>query len=99
MSSYARYLWGKSKVDKVKFMDYFDFQPTSTAPPIVQGRTYMDEKYMLHTCADGSTWATVWQLVATSNPPWRRHGAMYMDDSYKLRICEDGSTFKTVTTT
>ena len=96
--SYARYLWGRSKVDKAKFRDYIDFDPQTTAPPVSRGRVYLDEKYMLHTCADGSTWATIWQIIATSNPPYRRKGAMFMDADYKLRICEDGSTFKTVTT-
>ena len=95
----SRYLWGKTKMDKAYVKNYIDFAPQSTAPSASRGRMYMDNRYSLHLCADGSTYATVWQMIATSNPPWRRRGAVYMDSSYKLRVCEDGSTFKTVTTT
>jgi len=99
----TRYLWGRSKMNKIYVLDYIDFKPQASAPTASSGRMYMDDKYVIQVCADGTTWASLWHMVNTANPPWIRRGALYLHaaDSNglsKLKICEDGSTYRTVTT-
>jgi len=98
MAQYARFLWGKSKIDRAKVMEYIDFAPQDSAPTAVVGRIYMDDNYSLHKCMDGTSFATILDVVATSNPPTIAQGRIWIDSNYKIRICEDGNTFKTVTT-
>jgi len=99
MATYARYLWGKTKVDKVKVMNYMDWASQSAAPTAATGRMYLDQYNTIQLCTDGTTYASIFQLISTTNPPYYRKGAMFLDSAYNLRLCQDASTYKTVTVT
>ena len=94
MAKYARFLWGWSKVDKVKVMDYIDFAPQDSAPTAVAGRLYMDDSYTFHKCMDGTSFATIFDMVPTTNPPTLKAGRVWLNSSYRIVISEDGSNWK-----
>jgi len=98
MSKHARFLWGWSKVDKVTVMDYIDFTPQASAPPGAPGRLYMDDNYMFHKCIDGTSFATILDVIGSANPPAIAQGRIWIDGDYKIRISENGSSWVTVTT-
>jgi|GEM_PF-6020860 len=98
MAKPARYLWGKTKVDRVQIQEYIDLKAQDSAPDAVAGRIYMSSDYTLHKCLDGTSWATLLDLVATSNPPVLAAGRVWVDATYKIRISENGTTWVTVTT-
>lgn len=95
----ARYLWGQTKADKLKVMDYVDLTAQTSSPTAATGRMYLDNFGQINVCVDGTDWATVWKMTPRANPPQPYKGRVYMDMQYKVRVCEDGSTFTTVTTT
>jgi len=97
--STPRYLWGKTKMDKIDVKNYIDLRPQTTDPSAASGRVFMDSFGMLRVCWDGSNFETVLKMEPRANPPQPYKGRVYMDPAYKLRVCEDGSTFTTVTTT
>ena len=59
MGDEARYLWGKTKADKIVIKDYIDLQRQPSAPTFGHGRMYMDTNYKLKIGEDGSTFVTV----------------------------------------
>ena len=59
MSDVARFLWGKSKMEKVQVTKYIDLDNQSSDPTFKNGRMFMDANFNLKIGQDGSTFVTV----------------------------------------
>ena len=60
MSDTTRYLWGETKIDKVRVMEYIVLTGQSSAPTAEEGLLYRDSATgKLKLCADGTNYETV----------------------------------------
>ncbi len=59
MSDATRDLWGKTKADKIRLMEYIDLEAQASAPPAYPGRLYRDATGQLQICEDGTTWVEI----------------------------------------
>ena len=59
MGNEARFLWGKTKMDKIRVMDYIDLERQASNPSFAHGRIFMDTNYKLKIGEDGSSFVTV----------------------------------------
>ncbi len=59
MSDADRYLWGTTKANRVRLMDFIDLEAQASAPDPYPGRLYRDSTGQLQLCEDGTNYVEV----------------------------------------